>query len=45
MADKTNGGLAVSYNDEHLSHAEKMDVIDEIQTIISQMEAIISKEM
>lgn len=44
LADKINGGLAISYNDSHLSPVERQDVQDEIETIISEMESTIRKE-
>ena len=39
MADKINGGIAVSYEDQHLSAEDQEKVKQEIQAIISnQME-------
>lgn len=35
MADKINGGIAVSYEDQHLTAADQERVKQEIQAIIS----------
>lgn len=36
MADKTNGGISISYDDKHLDPDTKLQVEEEIQMIISQ---------
>lgn len=35
MADKSNGGIAISYDDSHLSETKKLEIKQEINTIIS----------